>query len=81
MDSARVKITVYILTITAIVMLFGLAVTKLAGPANGNAQSKEQQLQNLEKSPDITSPQAKGFIQTEKFRMNAAHEAEKAAEE
>jgi hypothetical protein len=83
MDDTKVKTVVYILIISFVAALFGVAFMKLnnAAAAPTRPQTVDQKLNGLESSPGVTSPAAKNFIHNEYERRTGTEEAEKAASE
>jgi hypothetical protein len=82
MGSFKAKTIFYLMVVLVLSSLIGMVVMKFSG-AEGDAAGKDtrtqaEKLDALEKSPGLTSPQAKSFIQNERNRMDATREVDKA---
>lgn len=74
MDSSAAKTAIYVLIVLAVVAFLGLAVMKINGAAKSHDTTpltQSQRLDQLEKSPGVTSEQGKEFLQNEKSRQDA----------
>jgi hypothetical protein len=74
MDSSRAKMVAGVIVVLAIVLVLGLALAKFSGaakqPGGITPLSGYQKIDQLEKSPGVTTPQGANFMQRESNRRH-----------
>ena len=73
MDSTGAKTAIYVFIVLTVVALLGLAIVKINRAANSpetTPLTQSQRLDQLEKSPGVTTPAARNFIHNERTRQN-----------
>lgn len=78
MESIKAKIVAYMLVLTVVGTLMGLAVMKFvhAPKEPVDNQTRTQRLHGLENSSAIQSPAARKFIQNEQLRQNETNQVD-----